>query len=525
MAYGRLNRLMPSLFATALFIIAYLIASYHSISVTSFSISDTNPASYIIVVMLMLFVFAVFTLKEKLEIVKSFRNAAYALGILLLYVLALAYFKLQFSFLFQTYRIDALLFPLMLLSLVVCLFGFEGAKKLRFMIVYSIFASPLLLMPLLKLSNAFTGANAYTVFGVLKAIGVPVYKNGLVISSASGNAITIASTCADIGAFIALLMFLLPVAYVYYGPIKRKVLWLAAGMALIFVLNIARMSAIALIWAYYGLSAAVNTVHLFIGQVLFDITIIAMILLAPKFALYLNKGPRSARETGPNKRQDAEAFSGKTHIGRSQYLQGALALLIAIAIFALTLPLGQYYYSGPFEFYNSTSSVSNSSIISSYVPIAENTRLNATSVYASGKTEVFGLYAAKKANSSTDSYLMLNASSGIAVPRINTSGLGRIIFSGSLVNRQGLRIDAFVVNNSNDTFDVNYVSVPTLIYGKYLVEDLEFISLINDTNVPSCSASIGAVNAFYSYVNNALHGDFRRYDYGIMCGAEFAASS
>ncbi len=45
-------------------LIGFAIASYYIISSTNLNIQDTNPASYVIVVMLMIFLFLIFLLKE-----------------------------------------------------------------------------------------------------------------------------------------------------------------------------------------------------------------------------------------------------------------------------------------------------------------------------------------------------------------------------------------------------------------------------------------------------------------------------
>ena len=50
------------------------------------------------------------------------------------------------------------------------------------------------------------------------------------------------------GIFIALAFFLIPIAYLYDGKTKKKILWVASGLALLLVLNLVRMASISLAW-------------------------------------------------------------------------------------------------------------------------------------------------------------------------------------------------------------------------------------------------------------------------------------
>ena len=269
--------------------VAFLLASINSIAVSNLNVLDTDPSTYVIVVVLMLFVFMFFSLKEDLKFEYEKKNILYATAVFVIYLLLLSYFRVALSYAFQSYRVDALLFPSLLTSMIMALFGINGIKKMKYLIVYSVFASPSILLPILSLNNAFAMVNAAVVYGLLKAVGMPVSNAGLVISVGNASSVTISTTCVSLGIFAAIVMFLIPVAYLYEGKAKPKALWLCSGCFLLLVLNILRMFGLSLIWIYYGINSAENTFHAFAGQILFYITIIIMVLLAYKYGLYVKK--------------------------------------------------------------------------------------------------------------------------------------------------------------------------------------------------------------------------------------------
>ena len=501
--------------ATAILFIAFMIAAYNSIAVTGFSISDSNPAGYIIVPMLMTLVFIIFSIKENLTVTYRKRNIAYGALLALVYFVVYAYSKVSLSFLFQTYRIDALLFPIILSSFALMLFGPSGLNKLKPAVIFSIFASPLMLMPLLNLSGAWTSFNAYSVVSVLKLFGVPVLSHGLEITGASGSSVSIASTCADIAAFVAMLLFLIPIAYLYDGRPSKRAIWVASGMALLFVLNIIRMSLIAAVWAYYGLSSALNTVHLFIGQLLFDLTLIVMILLAPKFSMRLG----TQRAQKPKRNSNPSARNALV-LDRSFAVPVSSAIIAALLIFAFTMPLSSYQYISPFSFAHNFSYVSNSSVISSYDSIALSLGYSTRSVTFSGRSELFGIFPTNDINTTTNSFLYVNSSAAPSLPRISRDKLGTILMHREESTISGITINAYEVSSNGKLFQVNYVSMPNKVYGNYTVANMEFITLMNSTSdFQSCRAESGAIQSFYSYIYNALHFSFKGNNYGIFCAA------
>ncbi len=95
---------------------------------------------------------------------------------------------------------------------------------------------------------------------------------------------------------------------------------MASGLVLLFVLNLLRMTLIAGLWIVSGPTAALSTIHLFAGILLFYLAIIVMMLVAGKFGL----GLKPATKKKP---------------ARVQYSTLGIALAFAFAVVYLLLTL------------------------------------------------------------------------------------------------------------------------------------------------------------------------------------------
>ncbi|MDE1811184.1 MAG: hypothetical protein KGH66_04030, partial [Candidatus Micrarchaeota archaeon] len=73
-----MNSKRAKILGMAVVMLAFLVGTFNSIWITNPSVIDTDPSTYIIVVMLMSFVFLLFGLKEKLELSRDWKNLGYA---------------------------------------------------------------------------------------------------------------------------------------------------------------------------------------------------------------------------------------------------------------------------------------------------------------------------------------------------------------------------------------------------------------------------------------------------------------
>ena len=494
---------------------ALLLDLFNSLSLTSLSILDTDPTTYIIVVLLMLFVFPFFYLKDKeLKIETKTRNIFYGIALFAAYLIIVAYMRAAFSFLFISYRLDLLALPLYLSALIVMLFGSDGIKRMKLLIIYSVFASPLLLLPLLNLSNVFAIANADIIYGILHSSGIPVVSSGILIS-ASGYSISIASTCTDIGAFVALAMFLIPIAYLFNGKIKRKVLWIISGIALMSLLNILRMASIALEWAYYGISNAIALFHLFIGPILFYITIIVMILISYKFRLSMPQ-------------INTKGIKIKTYAPYSL----ALCVVFGIIGFFFTLPYQSLMPAPIINFNNQQIANQSGIMIDRYILLTlESAKMNITQIAGNTSDLIFAL---SKKNLTSPIYVLVNYS---AKPNIEHLKLrnSSVEMSTSLL-KNGIAVSGGTVTSYNSTYNntpffaFDYFTIPYNMSGREFSLRYFFFKKINENqSVSNCQNytsvnSVGPVNYIDSFIYDAINYESLNSPNGI-CAAYAVANN
>ncbi len=495
--------------------LSFLIASAYSLSITNPSILDTDPATYIIVVMLMLFLFILFSAKEDLEFKFSWRNIFYGLIVFGVYVIALALLRVSLSFSFLSYRIDALLFPVLLVSLILPVFGTRGVGKLLPAIIYSVFASPLLLMPLLNLNSAFANLNAAFVYGFVKTLGIPVSKAGVKIFAGAGSSIAISTTCVSIGTFLALFMFLLPLAYLYGGRLGRKALWLASGVLLILLLNVLRMLAVVLIWVYYGIGSAANTFHLFAGQFLFYLAIIVMLLISGKYALGLER-------LGKDTRKDLAKF----YMTKRNGIYATVALLLALALVSLFLAAGygKQLYAPPALFGNE-SQLNNLMLNERVLSALRGSGDNVTEL---GDTPVGYLFSLSNnaANGNRSVFVVANVSYA-PIPDHNIPAFTPVSGAHAYLLRDGITIMAQSALSENSLFDVNYFSIPYNISGDWVSVNYLIFRMVNSSSVPDCGVLHSTAQP-QQLAETYIYNMFSSQNYstrGFMCESYNVASS
>ena len=480
------NRFFGVMVALAALIMAY----YNSLSISSFVISDSDPYTYGIVVMLMGLVFLFLGVRDKrLEPSPTIAWMGAGSALVAAYVLLLAYARVALSFWFVSYRVDVLLIPVFLAGIVLGVFGPRGLVRLKYQIVYLFLASGVVLSPLIALNASFTGMNAGLVYSVIKAIGVPVVRNGLVISAAASGSISIASTCADIAAFIAIALFMVPLAYFYEGKPKRKFEWVVSGVALLFVLNIFRMSLIAVLWAYYGIGEAVATFHLFIGSVLFYASIIIMILVSGRFGMKLPYLRDYIIEPKSAKKAKKPAVEMK-YVAVWAFAAGVVALVLTLP-YSSSLNFGYYGFSG-------TLSQEQSASIGGFLE---------SSIKNAGYSEAYignesGYYTFVLTNNTSGSkYVMLfnyGTENGGGVPAFPKAGNMTYTYE----TRQGVALTAFSGMVNGTDVAVDHFSMPYNATGRFVQLNYYFVS--NSTASEYCAYNGGYVNGIYTALYNAM---------------------
>ncbi|MEM3290379.1 MAG: archaeosortase/exosortase family protein [Candidatus Micrarchaeaceae archaeon] len=279
------------------FAIAIVVMLLTSLSITSFSILDTDPTTYVIVPMLMLPLFALFAAKNKLIPRPSAKSTILGVCLFAVFIALAIYLRLAFSILYMSFKVDMLLMPLGFAAIAIILFGFKNLSSFKSILIYTLFASPIFLTPLVGVNQGFARLNTAVVYSIIHAFDSSAAYMPPLSIRAGGYLIGIGTTCAGIGMLIGIVFFLIPVAYFYNGRLSRKVYWIVAAFALLLLLNIARMSAIGYLWIASGPNAAVSFVHNFAGMLLFYADIIVMLVAAPLFGLRMPFTKRTQRRS------------------------------------------------------------------------------------------------------------------------------------------------------------------------------------------------------------------------------------
>lgn len=490
-------------------LITVAIATANSIGITKFNIMDTNPTTYIIVVILMIFLFILFSVKEDLHLEYKKTNIVYGFLLITFFFVITSILRGSLSFLFASYRVDALLFPLILLSLIITLFGRKGVVKLKWLIVYSAFASPILMLPFIGLNNFFVEMNASFVYSVLSLIGLPIIKNGLMISAPSTSTITIAETCADIGAFIGLIMFLLPIFYLFEGKLKKKILWISSAVLLLLLLNFLRMLFISLEWIYNGIGSAVSIFHIFAGQIMFDAVIVIMIIFAYKYGL---KFPSKHTLISKRKRRKDKRTDVKI------YYSIAAALVIAIISFVITYPYHNMINISNNNFYNKNINSTNQTMSLIYLASIKSKN---SYIYSLGSinNKSIGFSVVNKTTNNME-YIVTAANgypdpSSLITNKTNARGYITIL-------QNGLVIHSYIILSNSYEFYTNTFSFPALINGKYASIKMEFFAPANSTFI-GCNPNSGWIDNTESILANIFNGNLRRHN--IFCTAYNSAES
>lgn len=305
--------------------VAITISVLNQLASMPLSVLDTDPSTYVVVAVLMLPLFALFYMKSDISTKASAKSIAAGIALFVFYVALMAYLKSSFYYEFLSFRMDLLFMPLLLAAYISILFGVRSIAEFKALMLYSAFASPAILFPIFKLNAAFASANTALVYYILKLFGQGVSYIQPTFISFGNISISIGESCAGIGALIAVVMFLVPIAYLYDGKGLKKAYWVASGFALMLLLNVIRLASIGGVWLAYGPQATVSFIHSFAGVFIFYIAIIAMILLTGAYDLSF---PKSSKPKLKDRLSAKDA--------RKAYAAIALVVLLSLAYFYLT---------------------------------------------------------------------------------------------------------------------------------------------------------------------------------------------
>ncbi len=99
--------------------------------------------------------------------------------------------------------------------------------------------------------------------------------------------VSVVSACSGINGIVGFLLVGVAFSAIVRGPRVRKGVWLACGMVLLWVVNLARLTFIFWAGKLWGESVAINVLHPFVGMLTFCAGVLAMLLVMGPFGLSL----------------------------------------------------------------------------------------------------------------------------------------------------------------------------------------------------------------------------------------------
>jgi exosortase/archaeosortase family protein len=192
---------------------------------------------------------------------------------------------------FWLLRIDLLSMPVFVAGAVALLYGVRRLWSLRFPILFLFLAWPAPYVAITGDAMRVSVDATVAVLGVISAV-LPLAtaaggSPGLFLIGWGDQAIpvSVATACSGINSVVGFGIMGAAMMAVMRGTILRRAAWLAAGLVLIWLLNLLRIELIFLVGAVASPQVALGVLHPVAGLIVFNVGIVIMILVAARFGL------------------------------------------------------------------------------------------------------------------------------------------------------------------------------------------------------------------------------------------------
>jgi exosortase len=288
-----------------------LLAYNYSLMTLARGLTLQTPLAYLALVPLIALILGITRLRlEGRGLAIHDRQVDWIIGMALILVAGAALVLLPgaTSSTFWLQRIDLLTLPIFVAGMVTLLFGIRRTWSLKGPIAFLLLAWPVPYTIFLGGAiGAFTELTARLVAAISRVVPIATVSPSddtlfTVGSGVRAFTVSIGSACAGVNGFVGFLLVGTALLYVVRGPLLRRLVWLVAGLALVFALNVLRIAAILAVGAGFGQAAALDILHPVAGLIVFNIGVVAMITLVPRFGLrFLTLPPaRAEADSEPN---------------------------------------------------------------------------------------------------------------------------------------------------------------------------------------------------------------------------------
>jgi exosortase/archaeosortase family protein len=252
----------------------------------------------------------------------------------------------RWSTMFWVYRVDLFTLPFFVAGAVAIIFGVRVMWRQKLATAYLFLAWPYPYQSvLLRVLDAFTAATIFSIEKILTVVHVATPVSSLdstlfsVVHNGRSFPLSIVSACSGVNSVVGFLLVGSAFAAIVRGPLLRKVAWLLGGMALLWAINLGRITFIFWAGRTWGENVAINILHPFVGMLTFSIGVVIMVLLIKPLGMHIGIG-----EPRPNLRP-----SGGPAVPRAAaiavpkvYLAVVVALVAALVLGAANLGLRSY---------------------------------------------------------------------------------------------------------------------------------------------------------------------------------------
>ncbi len=225
----------------------------------------------------------------------------------------------RLSTFFWLWRLDLVSFPLFVAGAIALVFGTRMLWRLRLPVAFLLLAWPPIYTVFLNgLLNGVTNVTLGALHALMHVLPVATpltWGDGSLFQINHGTSsfvLSVASACSGIDSVLGFLLVGAAAMALVRGPRHLKLLWLAAGIALIWSLDVVRLLLIFVTGRAWGQGFAIDVLHPFVGLLFFCLGVLAMILLVPRFRLELlglggrpGEAPPAAPREDPRVRRPA----------------------------------------------------------------------------------------------------------------------------------------------------------------------------------------------------------------------------
>jgi exosortase len=169
--------------------------------------------------------------------------------------------------------------PVLLIGEVVYLFGWRTGQAVMFPVGFLVFGLALFRGLLDSVGFALQGITAVGAYTLAHAIGVPVIRDGLVLSSQT-FAFIVAEPCSGMSSLVSLLALAALWTYVAQGSLAARAAVIFSALPLVVIANSTRVALVLFVAQTAGQDAALGFFHGLSSLVLFGLAVCGLTLVS-----------------------------------------------------------------------------------------------------------------------------------------------------------------------------------------------------------------------------------------------------